>query len=128
MPMPSCQTILMRSPLAPLKTYKSPACGSRPSTCCTCNASPFIPFILCGELHKRNYAERTIMSSPRHEDSILSFLSNSLMRRVGRGTQHNYSPLDALGASEGDNHNGKVKRKFFGSHPSYGCGAAAAVH
>src|SRR5215831_17695893 len=46
MPMPSCQTILMRSPLAPLKTYKSPACGSRPNTCCTCNASPFIPFLM----------------------------------------------------------------------------------
>src|SRR5437868_11853901 len=44
MPMPSCQTILIRSPLAPLNTYKSPACGSRPNTCCTCNASPFMPF------------------------------------------------------------------------------------
>src|SRR5215471_16457560 len=29
---PRCQTILIRSPLAPLKTYKLPACGSRPST------------------------------------------------------------------------------------------------
>src|SRR5215471_12359002 len=33
-----------KSPLAPLKTYKSPACGSRTSACCTCNANPFIPF------------------------------------------------------------------------------------
>src|SRR5204862_1909227 len=46
MPIPSCQTILIRSPLTPLKTYKSPACGSRPSTCCTCNASPFMPFLI----------------------------------------------------------------------------------
>src|SRR3954471_10536689 len=25
------------------KTYKSPACGSRPSACCTCSANPFMP-------------------------------------------------------------------------------------
>src|SRR5271169_3209378 len=29
MPIPSCQTILSRSPLAPLKTERSPECGSR---------------------------------------------------------------------------------------------------
>jgi hypothetical protein len=28
----------------------------------------------------RNYAERTIMWSPQHEDSIFSFSSNSLMQ------------------------------------------------
>src|SRR5436309_345194 len=37
MPIPSCQMILIRLPLAPLKTYKSPAWGSRPSASCTCS-------------------------------------------------------------------------------------------
>ena len=43
MPIPSCQMILIRSPPAPRTTYQSPACGSRPSACCTCKASPFMP-------------------------------------------------------------------------------------
>ena len=36
MPSPSCQRILIRSPLAPRNTKRSPACGSRPSASCTC--------------------------------------------------------------------------------------------
>jgi hypothetical protein len=43
MPRPSCQRILIRLPLAPLNTQRSPACGSRCSASCTCIAKPFMP-------------------------------------------------------------------------------------
>ena len=43
MPRPSCQRILIRLPLAPRKTYRSPAWGSRCSASWICRARPFMP-------------------------------------------------------------------------------------
>src|SRR5450631_1562304 len=43
MPRPSCQRILIRLPLTPLKTNRSPAWGSRRSASWTCRARPFMP-------------------------------------------------------------------------------------
>ena len=37
------RTIFTRSPLRPLKTQRSPACGSRCNDCCTCKARLFMP-------------------------------------------------------------------------------------
>lgn len=42
-PTPSCQRTFIAVPRRPRKTKRSPACGSRPSPCCTWSANPSMP-------------------------------------------------------------------------------------
>src|SRR5579884_2135369 len=74
MPIPSCQMILIRSPLAPRKTYKSPACGSRPSACCTCKANPFMPLRMSVRptaSHTRTPEGTGIIAAPARADQAV---------------------------------------------------------